>query len=130
MFNNLETPVLSAIDRALNGAYSRHMRILDNIANIDTPGHSFSDVRFKDYLAGLSMNNGQFQTNLLRTDGRHIQETKPDEMDAVPSTTYRETTIEQEMMNLTETTLFFNAMVQLRALNSGLIRTAIFEGRK
>jgi flagellar basal-body rod protein FlgB len=126
-FNNRS---IEASERAINCAFSRHQRIQDNIANIDTPGHTFSDISFKDYLSGVSRKDEKYDLRLWKTNTSHMGEAHQQPADPYPVSEYKETSLEKEMSALMETSLFFNAMITVHNLQVGSIKTAITEGRR
>jgi flagellar basal-body rod protein FlgB len=130
MFGFLTTPVMSASEKAMNCAFQRNARIMDNIANIDTPGHTYSDINFKDYLSGVGRSQGKYSLTLSNTEVGHMTEVCQQPLDPYPSITYRDTSLEKEMAALMETSLFFSASVQLHNQETNLIRTAITQGAK
>lgn len=130
MFFNLDTETLGIVNKAMNGAYLRNDRIQNNVANIDTPGYVFSDIKFNDYLSSLSVRPASPPIALSRTNNVHFPETAPDPGSKLPLITYEQTTLEQEMVNLMKNSVFFNTMVSFHSSTTKGIRSAIFEGRR
>lgn len=129
MFENIETPSMKAVNNAMNSAFYRQNLLLNNIANMDTPGYTFTDMNFKDYLNGLSRKKQNEQMKLMRTDGNHISETKSNPIEQYPLNNYKDASIEKEMTKMVETTLFFDAMVQVHNNQMTSIKSAITGGR-
>jgi flagellar basal-body rod protein FlgB len=52
--NLVTTPGIELLERTLNFTEQRHQMIVQNIANIDTPGYVQQDVSVKDFQAALA----------------------------------------------------------------------------
>lgn len=130
-----------AIVAALNGLMARQKAIANNLANVDTPGFKASEVRFEERLREALAREGERQPIMLVTDHpRHISTTarsvdlvKP-EVIRLANTTNRidgnNVDIDREMVKLAETTLSYNALVQLISSRIALGRYLINEGRR
>lgn len=130
MFDYLNTNAVQATEKAMSFAYDRHVRLLDNVANIDRPGHTSTDISFRDYISSLSTAQQSVPMQLVQTSPSHLPELERGSRDSFPVTQYKDASLEDEMTKLMETSLFFSSMVQVHNLNTGLLKTAITEGRK
>ncbi len=122
-FGDLTTVVLS---KSLDAAGMRHRVIADNIANVETPGFTRSDVTFET----------QLQEALASSDPenamRQVENVEPDvEQDTVSPAgpNGNNVNIDKEMANLTKNSLQYDAMVQLMNLKGRMVRMAINEGK-
>lgn len=50
MINSNVYNYINVLNTAANASFVRHEVILNNLANVDTPGFKRSDIRFEDYL--------------------------------------------------------------------------------
>lgn len=130
MSDYLNTNAVRATEKAMSFAYDRHIRLLDNVANIDRPGHISTDISFRDYISSLSTAPQPVPMQLVQTSPSHIPEFERELKTSFPVTQYKDASLEDEMTRLMETSLFFSSMVHVHNLNTGLIKTAITEGRK
>lgn len=130
MSDYLNTNAVRATEKAMSFAYDRHVRLLDNVANIDRPGHISTDISFRDYISSLSTAPQPVSMRLVQTSPSHIPELERESKTSFPVTQYKDASLEDEMTRLMETSLFFSSMVHVHNLNTGLIKTAITEGRK
>jgi len=62
--------------KSLDVFLERHLIILSNIANVDTPGYKAKDLRFEEYLKSL-VEPMPPRLELKRTDKAHIQSPYP-----------------------------------------------------
>lgn len=119
---------------ALGGLARRHEAISSNIANIDTPGYQRRAVDFEQALASeLGTNGGSVR--LDRTDPRHLnvgarggsrpageggaREAVSERNDA------NSVSIDEEMTNLAETQIRFQALSQTLGQRIGTLRSVI-----
>jgi flagellar basal-body rod protein FlgB len=115
-----------ALAKTLDGVAMRHRVIANNIANVETPGFTRSDVSFEDSLrqaidSSADMAEGEINsispeavpdaTSPARPDGNNV-------------------TIDREMADLTKNSLSYEALTQLYNLKGSMIRQAITEGRR
>lgn len=119
LFGDLTTTVLT---KSLDVAGARHRVIADNIANVETPGFTRSEVSFEDQLA-----------NALATSDSDTAESRVKELEAdVEQDTVspagpngNNVNIDKEMADMTKNSLQYDAMVQLLNLKGSMIRAAI-----
>ncbi|GEM_PF-2205587 len=130
MLDYINTNAVQATEKAMSFAYDRHVRLLDNVANIDTPGHTSTDISFNDYITGLSSPPRPAPIQLVRTSPGHKPELQSESRDFFPVTRYNGASLEYEMTRLMETSLFFQSMVQVHNLNTSMMKTVITEGRR
>jgi flagellar basal-body rod protein FlgB len=128
MLRNLMTDLTTAvIGKSLDACGMRHRIIADNIANVETPGFTRSEVAFESRLKqALETTTGDDafeQVDALRP------EVEPDTLSpARPDG--NNVSIDKEMTDLTKNTLRYEALVQLMNLKGAQVRSAINEGRK
>lgn len=120
------------IKRALDGLSFRQQVISNNIANVDTPGFKAGRVSFEASLS-RALKGG---TALATTDPRHLQQPdyQPTLSVQVLNTTGRtdgnNVDVDLEMSELAETSLRYNALVEVMGKRLAMLRTVINEGRK
>jgi flagellar basal-body rod protein FlgB len=134
----LNTPYLQVARQALTGLSRRQEAIASNIANIDTPGYQRKTVTFEDALkAELTPPSGATSALPLRvTDPRHITATgamaSGDSIGGVQAQDVIATKndsnsvdIDQEMTNLVDTQLRYQALSQTVGTRLQTLRTVI-----
>ncbi len=128
MLCNLLTDLTSAVvAKSLDACGTRHRIIADNIANVETPGFTRSEVTFESRLKqALEAENSD--DALDRINGLE-PEVRPDALSpARPDG--NNVSIDKEMTELTKNTLRYEALIQLMNLKGAQIRSAINEGRR
>ena len=128
------TKVDRVLNAALDGLAARQRTISDNVANVDTPGFKASRVDFegalqeamgksdvpkmapvKNAVAGPEDQTGprvaRMDNLTRRSDGNNVD-------------------VDQEMVDLADTNVTYNALAQLMSERLKLLRTAITEGRR
>ncbi len=130
-----------AVGVALDGLATRQRVISDNLANVDTPGFKASEVRFEDALQrAIGRGRGQSSLRLVSDNPRHLSP-EPSSLDGVQPQVVRlnNTTdrvdgnnvdIDQEMVQLADTNISYNALVQLISSRIALTRYIINEGKR
>ena len=123
---------------ALDGLSARQRVISDNVANVDTPNFKASKVTFEQALKKAS---GQVNDSGLRMFKVQNAVAGPDDasISVTPQTvTLKDTTrrndgnnvdIEEEMLDLTNTNVTYNALVQVTSAKISGLRYVINEGR-
>jgi len=123
LFNN----TLKALDLALGAASQRQQVLSNNLANVNTPLYKRQDVNFDGMLAKAldSENSGESDapslssltptvttdnTTSMRADGNNVD-------------------VDNEMANLAENNVRYNALVQLAAKNIDTIRDVAANSR-
>ncbi len=130
MFNYLTSPLLASTEKSLKYSVDRQSLILDNIANIDTPGHTYRDLDFKSYIQKQSPATHPGSLELSSTDHGHLPRAASSLKGTPSDISYANTSIEQEMTKLMESSLMFETMVRFHNMDTDLIKTAIYEGRR
>ncbi len=136
-----------ALTTALNGLASRQRVIANNVANVDTPGFKASNVSFESELrAALERDLGQATppslTPVSLTSGQvPVDGGQSSALDSVrpvlnqPQNTLarvdgNNVDVDQQMIQLAETTISYNSLVQLTASRVAMARYAVNEGRR
>lgn len=130
----LNTQYLQVARQALTGLSRREEAIASNIANIDTPGYQRKAVTFEDALKAELSPNGGSSLPLERTDPRHmtggassagsISGVQPQDVIASKNDS-NNVDIDQEMTNLVETQLRYQALSQSLGTRLQTLRTVI-----
>lgn len=130
-----------ALEMALTGVSRRHEAILNNLANIETPGYQRQDVVFRDALRRALNKTARLQP--WRTDERHLPvPVRPGDVGtalqprrvAGGGAAFRAdgntVSPDQEMALLATNALEYQTLTRLAADRLAAIRTAIHEGRR
>jgi len=123
-FSDLTTLALA---KSLDGAGLRHRVIADNVANVETPGFTRSEVRFEEKLRE-ALASGDEEQAAGRLNGVE-PDIQPD-YSAPARPDGNNVSMDREMAELTKNTLRYEALVQLLNLKNIMVRTAITEGRR
>ena len=129
------------LQAALSGLAARQRVISDNVANVDTPGFKSSSVQFEQALKAALGQEGERPRVLMLTS---VGNSVPQPDDASFATTPKLTTsmatsqradgnnvdIDQEMIQLAETNLTYNALAQVTNSRIQLLRTVVNDGRR
>ena len=104
----------------------RHRVIADNIANVETPGFTRSDVRFEEKLKQALGSSDEDVSGRIRNVTPDIQQdlTTPARADG------NNVSIDKEMSDMVKNTLEYEALVQLVNLKTAMLKSAITEGRR
>lgn len=123
------------LNTALDGLAARQRAISDNVANVDTPGFKASRVDFEDALkqaAGKS--DAPKMTPVQNAVAGPGDEAAGPRVIRTDNVTRRSdgnnVDVDQEMVDLAETNVTYNAVAQLMSARLRLLRTAIYEGRR
>jgi flagellar basal-body rod protein FlgB len=129
----LDSGYMKVARQALTGLSRRHEAIASNIANIDTPGYQRKEVSFEDALK-KQVAGEQTQPQMAVTDPRHIQNSAAGS-DLSSSMRARNVVasrndnnsvdIDEEMTNLVDTQLRYQALSQSIGQRLNTLRTAI-----
>ena len=110
--------------KALDASALRHRAIANNLANVETPGYTRQDVSFEDQL-GSALNQPdsedtvqQLQPNLISDSNEPVRENG------------NNVDVDKEMAKLAENTIQYESVLQSLTIKGGMLRTAIYEGRK
>ncbi len=127
MLRNLMTDLTTAvIGKSLDAAGMRHRIIADNIANVETPGFTRSEVAFesrlKQALETTTGDDAMEQVSALQpeVEADTLSPARPDGNNVL---------IDKEMTDLTKNTLRYEALVQLMNLKGAQVRSAINGGK-
>ena len=113
----------AVLAKGLDCAGIRHRVIADNLANVETPGFTRSDVSFEGQLRSVLESNdedsvadieplvGQDLATPARPDGNNVS-------------------VDKEMAAMTKNNLQYEAIAQLMNLRGSMLRAAISEGKR
>jgi flagellar basal-body rod protein FlgB len=132
-----ETRTDRVLQATLTGLSSRQRVIADNVANVDTPGFKASGVEFEALLRKAAGGSDGFR--LLSVQGA-VEAPPEDPRTVAPRiVTMADTSlradgnnvdVDQQMVQLAETNITYNAVAQLTGARLQLLRTVINEGRR
>jgi flagellar basal-body rod protein FlgB len=117
----------SVLAKGLDFAGIRHKVIADNLANVETPGFTRSDVSFEAQLkSALASGNPDDAVKSLEGLEPDVQPdvTSPSRPDG------NNVSVDKEMAAMTENNLEYEALVQLMDLKFSMLRSAISEGKR
>ena len=125
-------------ENALDAAWTRNEVIVQNIANVDTPGYKKKTVAFEEYLEDALDEDG-FKGNT--TDKRHIRigSSSPEDTKIRIRTEYKNLStrldgnnvdIESEMALLAKNDIRYNTLIQSVSGSYRMLKSVISEGRK
>lgn len=135
----LQTSTIQVLNSALNASTLRNRVILNNVANIDTPGYKSKEVVFEETLK-KALNEKPSEFVGKRTHSKHLPIGKePLSPNLLSSIIENKNTwiqnngnnvdVEYEMTKLAENTLWYNALVQQTSGHFAKLREVIKEGR-
>ena len=131
--NNATTDLLS---KSLDIRSQRHLAIVTNVANQDTPEYKATDLNFKEALKGAAPNREFIP--MMQTNGAHFSSLlTPSSVAKYPVEIKKDSTRldgnsvnpEQEMAKLAENNLMYNATVQILSGRFNNLMSVIKEGR-
>lgn len=123
-FSDLTSVTLA---KSLDAAGLRHRVIANNIANVETPGFSRSEVSFESRLRE-ALTSGQPSDAQSRVESIEAS-SHPDSMSpAGPNG--NNVSIDKEMTDLTKNTLEYEAIIRLMGIKGAMVMTAITEGKR
>lgn len=127
---------LWALSSALTGVSHRHTALLNNVANVETPGYRRRDVEFRSALQAALQRTHHLQ--LDRTHERHLNVAG-----ALGAQSARQITgpwavradgngvsLDHEMAALAENALEYQTLARQLAQRFGMLRTVISEGSR
>jgi len=124
LLSDLTTQTLT---KCLDAVGLRHRVIADNIANVETPGFTRSEVTFEEQLK-TAMDSDDMESAMARVqDVRaevHTDRLSPARPDG------NNVSVDKEMASMVKNTLQYEALVQLMNLKYAMLRTVITEGRR
>lgn len=123
------------LNTALDGLAARQRAISDNVANVDTPGFKASHVDFESALKqAMGESDAPKMAPVKNAVAGPGDETAGPQVVRSDNVTRRSdgnnVDVDQEMVDLAETNMTYNAVAQLMSARLKLIRTAIYEGRR
>ena len=104
---------------------ARHRVINSNVANIDTPDYKPKDLKFPQELNSAM----KTQCDLVRTHPRHLPVIPPGPQNYKILETGEKTSLDTEMMNISENNLMYNLTVELLARKFRGIQNVLKETR-
>ncbi|MEE8058571.1 MAG: flagellar basal body rod protein FlgB [Pseudomonadales bacterium] len=114
---------------ALDAALLRHEVIANNIANVDTPGFQAKRLDFEAQLQGFTQALQGGSDAMLRDRIESLKMALHDS-DAMVVTTNEAVELDREMVELTENTLRYQALLQAMGKRGEIIKMAVVEGRR
>ena len=132
-----KTPTDRLLEGALTGLATRQRVIGNNVANVDTPGFKAARVDFEQALRRASGRSEELAMmavpNAVSGPENEPASVRP-EVVTLNLTTRRgdgnNVDVDQEMVELAQTNLTFNALAQLMSGRMQILRTVITEGRR
>lgn len=124
LFSDITT---AALVKSMDGASMKHKVIANNIANVNTPGFTRSDVSFYDELKqALSTNEPGNSVKRISDINIGVQQdlTSPARSDG------NNVSIDKEMTELSKNTLQYETLTKLLNMKFSLLQTAISEGKR
>lgn len=123
-FSDLTTMVLA---KCLDACSLRQRVIANNIANVETPGFTRSEVAFESRLKE-ALEAGSGESTISRIEDVHPEIIQDSLSPARPNG--NNVSIEKEMADMTKNSIQYEALVQLMNLKAAMIRIAMNEGRR
>ena len=77
MFTTNAFDYINVLDKAADASWLRETAIMNNLANVDTPGYKRKDIRFEEYLQGAVSGGSSLDDNIANAD-----------LDSLTGTTY------------------------------------------
>jgi flagellar basal-body rod protein FlgB len=115
--DSLFGPQINNFEKAMSLTTKRHSLLVNNLANVNTPGYKRKDVDFnitlegeQDKLGGLGDGAVHTDSGSVRLDGNSVD-------------------LESEVMSLSETELRYQALTDMTASYFSSLKNVIREGR-
>lgn len=132
-----DTRVDQVLQAALTGLATRQRVVADNVANVDTPGFKASRVEFEHLLRDALGRPGAFRLlsvpNAVAAAPARPRDITPRIVQSTDTTRRMDgnnVDIDQQMVELAETNLTYNALLQIASSRLQLLRSVISEGRR
>lgn len=128
LFSDRTIPLLK---KSMELTGERHMLILSNISNADTPGYKAVDIDFSKQMQE-AMGGGDF-LNMTTTSHKHIEagsasgETEVFEEPNAARSNGNNVVMDKEMSKLAENQIMFSAVSQIMVKRTSTLRAAITE---
>ncbi|MEI9933064.1 MAG: flagellar basal body protein [Rhizomicrobium sp.] len=119
-----DVPLMSMLRQQMTWLQARQNVLSQNVSNADTPGYVANDVKPMDFEQILQGGNPKFHPGLTVTDDHHIAIT-PSSQDIETVPTGASVSLEQEMINVSDTQAKFQAATNLYSKALSMMRTAI-----
>jgi len=132
----LQDRTLWALEQAIGGVAQRHQALLDNIANVETPGYARRDVVFRDALRealGRSRRLAPAATDPRHFGARPVQAVEPRTVTASGWFMRGDgngVSLDHEMALLAENALEYQTLTRQIGMRVAMLRTVISEGRR
>ncbi len=110
--------IIGLIEKALNIRSHYHKVLAGNIANVDTPHYKEKDIDFRKELESRIQSAGD------------VKVTEKTEYDGFSRADGNTVNMENQIVKVTENSLFFNSLVQVVSKKMSAMRYAISEGRR
>ena len=115
----------ATLAKCLDALGVRHRVIADNIANVETPGFTRSEVMFEEKLREALRSQRDNDDRFVQlTPEVRADRTSPARLDG------NNVSIDREMTDMVKNSLDYEALIQLMGLKGAMLRTAINEGRR
>jgi flagellar basal-body rod protein FlgB len=114
------------LSMALDAAVLRQQAIAQNIANANTPGYQRIGVSFESRLAALADGHGQVRAPSLS----ELAAYRPRLEVAAPGSSGQPVSLDEEMAQLSQTTLHHQALLKALDKHMALISMAVNEGKR
>lgn len=127
---------LVALEKGIDATALRQQVIANNVANVNTPDYKKQEVRFEEEFKRAIKN--KYEPRLLQTDSRHLPSTSSfssigARVSTVQGSSMRQdgnnVDIDEEMINLAENGIRYNAMAKLIGSRFASLKTVISGGR-
>ncbi|MBA4416636.1 MAG: hypothetical protein C0392_01805 [Syntrophus sp. (in: bacteria)] len=110
--------IIGLVEKALNIRSHYHKVLAGNIANVDTPNYKEKDINF----------NKELESRIHRAqDIKVIEKIEQEGMGSIDGNTVN---MENQIVKVTENSLFFNSLVHVVSKKLSAMRYAINEGRR
>jgi flagellar basal-body rod protein FlgB len=123
-------PVMTVLEKVMDGCMLRGRVTANNIANVNTPGFKRSSVSFESELLGI-LSDGEVMGARSASDG--LKDFQPAvQVDLQTASRYdgNNVNIDQEMAELSKNTIKFSLATELMKKKLGMLRYVITEGRR
>lgn len=122
-------PVLTVLEKVMNGCTLRNSVIANNIANVNTPGFKRSSVSFESELAGI-ITDSDLASGSASDELQNFQPAAEVDLRTAARYDGNNVNIDQEMAELSKNTIKFTLASELMKKKLGMLRYVITEGRR
>lgn len=131
---------LLLMQKSLDAVAVRHQNIVNNLANVDTPGFKRVEVSFQDQLK-TALNQSSEPCLLWRTHPKHLPLNEPVDLknfqpqvktvtETIGRNDQNNVDLEMETAKLAENQLLYQSLADVTARHLASLKTAISEGRR